>query len=155
VLNFYASPAVGSVGTNILTLQPNGNASLWGTLAQGSDRAHKTNVTPIDAESVLDKISALPISQWSYTSEQDVNHMGPMAQDFYASFGLGADAQHITTIDEGGVALAAIQALTKRVETLTTDVKRRDAENAALLERLDKLEKFFEKTKNEPRINAN
>jgi hypothetical protein len=155
VLNFYATPAVGGTGTNILTLQPNGNANLWGTLAQGSDRAHKTNVTPIDAESVLDKVSTLPISQWSYTSEQGVNHIGPMAQDFYSSFELGADAQHITTIDEGGVALAAIQALTKRVETLKTDLDRRDLENTDLRERLDKLEKLLDKTDVKPRINAN
>lgn len=42
--------------------------------------------------------------------------MGPMAQDFYAAFGLGADDRHIVTVDESGVALAAIQALNAKVE---------------------------------------
>jgi len=37
--------------------------------------------------------------------------MGPLAQDFFAAFGLGEDDKHITTIDADGVALAAIQAL--------------------------------------------
>jgi hypothetical protein len=34
-----------------------------------------------------------------------------MAQDFYAAFGVGEDDKHITSIDEDGVALAAIKAL--------------------------------------------
>jgi hypothetical protein len=37
--------------------------------------------------------------------------MGPVAQDFYAAFGLGEDEGHISTIDADGVALAAIQGL--------------------------------------------
>ncbi len=32
-----------------------------------------------------------------------------MAQDFRAAFGLGEDEKHISTLDEGGVALAAVQ----------------------------------------------
>ncbi len=38
-----------------------------------------------------------------------------MAQDFYAAFKLGEDSRHITTVDAEGVALAAIQALYKKV----------------------------------------
>jgi hypothetical protein len=34
-----------------------------------------------------------------------------MAQDFYAAFKVGEDDKHITSIDEDGVALAAIKAL--------------------------------------------
>jgi hypothetical protein len=37
--------------------------------------------------------------------------MGPMAQDFYAAFGLGEDDRHIATVDADGVALAGVQAL--------------------------------------------
>ena len=40
-----------------------------------------------------------------------------MAQDFHAAFGLnGADDKHISMVDEGGVALAAIQGLNQKVE---------------------------------------
>jgi hypothetical protein len=60
---------------------------------------------------VLDKVARLPIDRWSYKSERGVRHVGPMAQDFYAAFGVGADDKHITSIDEDGVALAAIKAL--------------------------------------------
>ena len=37
--------------------------------------------------------------------------MGPMAQDFFAAFGLGDSDKHITTVDADGVALAAIRGL--------------------------------------------
>jgi hypothetical protein len=50
-----------------------------------------------------------------------------MAQDFYAAFGVGADDRHITSIDEDGVALAAIKALRERDRVLR-------AQNAALRE---------------------
>jgi len=41
--------------------------------------------------------------------------VGPMAQDFYAAFGVGEDNRHITSIDEEGVTSAAIKALHQRV----------------------------------------
>jgi uncharacterized protein YidB (DUF937 family) len=100
-----------------------------GTWASASDRNLKTDVARIDDAAVLDKVAALPIERWSYKSERGVRHVGPMAQDFYAAFGVGEDDKHITSIDEDGVALAAIKALHARVGAL-------DAENARLRRRL-------------------
>jgi len=94
-----------------------------GTWASASDRALKTDVAGIDDAAILDKVGRLPISRWSYVTERGVRHVGPMAQDFYASFGVGEDDKHITSIDEGGVALAAIKALRTenvRLAALTT-----------------------------------
>jgi hypothetical protein len=82
-----------------------------GTWASLSDRNVKTNIVPLDDEAILGKVAALPISRWSYKSEHGVRHVGPMAQDFYAAFKVGEDDKHITSIDEDGVALAAIKAL--------------------------------------------
>jgi len=39
-----------------------------------------------------------------------VLHLGPVAQDFHAAFGLGADDKHIATVDADGVALAPSRA---------------------------------------------
>jgi hypothetical protein len=100
-----------------------------GTWASASDRNLKTAVARIDDAAVLEKVAALPIERWSYKSERGVRHVGPMAQDFYAAFGVGEDDKHITSIDENGVALAAIKALHARVGAL-------DAENARLRRRL-------------------
>jgi hypothetical protein len=87
-----------------------------------SGRTRKSNIVPLDDAAVLDKVAALSVSEWSYTAERGVRHVGPMAQDFYAAFGVGEDNRHITSIDEDGVALAAIKALR--------------AENASLRQRL-------------------
>jgi hypothetical protein len=104
-----------------------------GTWSNLSDRAMKTGIRSLDDAAILAKVSALPISEWSYTSERGVRHIGPMAQDFYAAFAVGEDDRHITSIDEDGVALAAVKAL--HVENATL----RDR-NAVLAARLAAVE---------------
>lgn len=82
-----------------------------------SDATKKENFTTVDTDTILDKISALPITQWNYIAEDDtVTHIGPTAQDFHAAFGLGKNNTSISTIDPAGVALAGIQALAKDVK---------------------------------------
>ena len=101
-----------------------------------SDRNKKKNITPADTSAVLDKVSKLPISTWSYTAEPaDVRHLGPMAQDFRASFGLGDDDRTYNAIDAHGVALAAIQALEKRVAEQGRRIERLERENRRLASR--------------------
>ena len=76
-----------------------------------AERPHaKTNIAPLDDAAVLDKV-ARSDQPLELQSEHGVRHVGPMAQDFYAAFGVGEDDRHITSIDEDGVALAAIKAL--------------------------------------------
>jgi hypothetical protein len=87
-----------------------------GAWTNNSDRALKADFTAVDAQAVLAKVAQLPIEEWSYRAEDGQRHLGPVAQDFYAAFGLGADDKHITTVDEGGVALAAIKGLNAKVE---------------------------------------
>jgi len=91
-----------------------------GSWASVSDRAAKSDVARLDDAAVLAKVEALPVTTWSYRSENPaVRHVGPMAQDFYASFHVGEDDRHITSIDEDGVALAAIKGLAQRDRELT------------------------------------
>ncbi|MBN1889354.1 MAG: tail fiber domain-containing protein [Thermoflexales bacterium] len=112
------------------TALPSGSGS-WATL---SDRAAKANLEPVDGTAVLETVARLPISTWNYKSQAErVRHMGPMAQDFYAAFGLGESERYISSVDADGVALAAIQGLHTRIETL-------EADNAELRARLDALE---------------
>jgi hypothetical protein len=76
-----------------------------------SDRNAKTAFAPIEAKRVLASVAQLPITTWSFRNETDARHIGPVAQDFHAAFGVGSDDKTISTVDEGGVALAAIQGL--------------------------------------------
>jgi hypothetical protein len=90
------------------------------TWTNASDRALKADFTAVDAQAVLAKVAQLPIDEWRYKAENGQRHLGPVAQDFYAAFGLGADDKHITTVDEGGVALAAIKGLNAKVDAQAT-----------------------------------
>ncbi len=103
-----------------------------GAWSSASDRNLKSDVSRIDDATILAKVAALPVSEWSYTSERGVRHVGPMAQDFYAAFRVGEDDRHITAIDEDGVALAAIKALHAYDTHLHADNARLHAENAGL-----------------------
>lgn len=75
-----------------------------------SDRNAKHDFQAVDSAQVLDRVRRLPISEWSYRGDA-TRHIGPTAQDFHASFGVGVDDRTISTIDAQGVALAAIQAM--------------------------------------------
>jgi Chaperone of endosialidase len=75
-----------------------------------SDRNVKERFEAVGPHAVLAAVATLPIERWSYKGEP-VRHLGPMAQDFAAAFGLGADDHHIFPLDAAGVALAAIQGL--------------------------------------------
>jgi hypothetical protein len=94
-----------------------------------SDRNQKKNIAPADTSAILDRVARLSISTWTYTNEPTtVRHLGPMAQDFRASFGLGDDDRSYHSVDAHGVALAAIQALEriaaeqeKRIDKLERD----------------------------------
>ncbi len=114
-----------------------------GTLVSTSDRNAKENFQAVDAQEVLAKVAALPVSRWNYKEDKSQQHLGPMAQDFYAAFGVGPDDKHIATVDAEGVALAAIQGLNQKLEETRAELKRRDAENAELKVRLEKLEQRF------------
>jgi hypothetical protein len=94
-----------------------------------SDRDLKENVEPVSPEEVLEKVAALPIARWNFKGESGISHMGPMAQDFHAAFGLGSDDKHIATVDADGVALAAIQGLNQKLEP---KLEQKEAEIAEL-----------------------
>ncbi len=104
-----------------------------GTWSSLSDRNAKDHFTAVTSRQILAKVLELPITKWSYKTEQGVEHIGPMAQDFHAAFGVGEDDQHITSVDEDGVALAAIQGLNQKIEA-------KDQEIHDLERRLEKLE---------------
>jgi hypothetical protein len=99
-----------------------------------SDRNLKANFGSVDPADMLHRVRDLPIATWNYTSDDaSVRHIGPMAQDFAALFGVGEDDRHIHPLDGQGVALAAIQGLVARIEEL-------HEENSRLAARVARLE---------------
>jgi len=116
-------------------LAGNGNLTITGTLTENSDVNRKTNITPVDPAELLERVAELPISTWAYKEDDQVKHLGPMAQDFYQQFGLGNSARKIATIDTSGVALAAIQGLKQELD-------RKDQEISRLRTEIERLNEF-------------
>ena len=89
-----------------------------GAWTDNSDRNLKHAFRRLNDQLILRKVAKLPITSWSYKAEPtSVRHIGPMAQDFSKTFGLGLDNKHIATLDESGVALTAVKGLTARVRS--------------------------------------
>jgi trimeric autotransporter adhesin len=119
--------------------------SSGGTWTNASSRHLKTGFQPVDPASVLERLLRLPLFDWRYADSPDEGrHLGPVAEDFHALFGLGNSPEAISTVDADGVALAAIQGLNAKLEGLIAEQSQalgalRD-ENAALQARLASLE---------------
>ncbi|HUA64600.1 MAG TPA: tail fiber domain-containing protein [Alphaproteobacteria bacterium] len=140
---------IGNAGTNgddgIIRIGTSGLQTatyLTGTVyangvALTSDRNAKQDFASVNSQDVLARVAAMPITQWSFKTDSGTRHMGPMAQDFYQAFALGSDDKHIAVVDEGGVALAAIQGLNQKLEADNTQLRQ---QNNLLAKRLDELE---------------
>lgn len=122
------------VGTGLIemTVDDAGNLEIQGTLTEGSDRDSKQDIRQLPGDAVLERLLAVPVSEWSYKAAPEQRHFGPMAQDFHAAFGLGADDRHISPRDMAGVNMAAIQELATRNRDL-------DQQNRELRSELDEL----------------
>lgn len=130
---------VGS-GVNEMQVKPGGNVSITGTLTQGSSVELKRDLAAVEGRDVLDRVMDLRIMGWTYKTDADgTRHMGPMAEDFRALFGLGADEKHLAPSDVAGVALAAIQGLNDKVDRLESDKAELQAELARLRELVETL----------------
>jgi hypothetical protein len=92
------------------------NGNTW---VNASDKNIKENFRTITSESILDKVMKLKIERWCYKADDlKIDHIGPYAQDFYKQFKLGDNDKSIATVDESGIALAAIQELNGKVQKL-------------------------------------
>lgn len=115
-----------------------------------SDRNMKENFEDINGEDLLDKIEDLPITKWNYKGNPDsVKFIGPMAQDFHKSFGLGgSDSLGISTLAFNGVNIAAVQALiarTNKIENLESTISKQGAEIKALKEEIVAIKNLLKK----------
>ena len=132
-------------GINPLTLTSAGDLTVTGTVTPSSDRNVKENFETVDHDAILERLLGLDITSWNYINDDDsVRHLGPMAQDFFASFGLGATDKGISVTDSAGVTFAAIQALHADLEAKNQEVSDVKARNQDLEERVAQLERLIE-----------
>ncbi|MFB6830704.1 tail fiber domain-containing protein [Streptomyces hydrogenans] len=73
---------------------------------------------PLTRAEILERLEKLPVSEWRYDWDPDSLHIGPMAQDWRASFGYGRRETTIDVVDAQGVLIAAVQELSRRLRRL-------------------------------------
>jgi trimeric autotransporter adhesin len=106
-----------------------------GAFACTSDRDSKEDFRRVDGEDVLAKVLQMPVHNWRYKAEAGgVRHLGPVAQDFRAAFGLGTDDKSIGMLDIDGVNMVAIQALARRTQELNAKSAEVDALKSEMAE---------------------
>ena len=145
----------GDEGENSFVIAANGPISFYtgaggagcklaagsGSWACSSDRNLKNNIRSIDSRSVLERVAQMPISEWSMKADPDGHkHIGPMAQDFFAAFGLGSSDKYIAQGDAQGVALASIQGLYALYQSVQEKLQQKDEEIQALKTQLERLQ---------------
>jgi len=103
-----------------------------------SDSNQKTAFAELDPKVILAKVANLPVMAWSYKSEADrgIRHIGPVAQDFMRLFQIGYDDKSISTIDESGVALAAVKGLKQELDERNAEVAALKRDLAAIKAKL-------------------
>jgi hypothetical protein len=110
-----------------------------------SSRLTKENFADVNGEELLTTLRAVPVTTWNYVSEgKQARHIGPMAEDFHAAFGLGTGDTTIGVQDLAGISIAAVKALEERTAELqakTAEVDELRARLLSLEERLARLEK--------------
>jgi hypothetical protein len=120
--------SISKVGTGVseFTVSANGDGRFVGKSyasehVNTSSRSSKVDFRDVQESQVLEKLASLPISSWRYKNQSESErHIGPVAEDFRATFNLG-DGKTISTVDANGVALTAIKALIKENESLRID----------------------------------
>src|ERR1051326_6878017 len=118
------SIATGSIASlNVGSLTSNSGAYLsdGGDWVNASSKELKENFATTSPQDILRRIDALPIYTWNYKAQNaSTTHIGPVAEDFHQTFGLGGEGGYkaISTIDPAGIALAGIQGLNQKLNQM-------------------------------------
>lgn len=122
--------AGGNVGCDLTVAVPS-----W-TCA--SSRTVKKDFEAVEKDALLARLQQMPVTTWNFEEGQDgVRHLGPVAEDFYAAFGLGESESSIMVQDMAGVGLAGVQALADRTDAMSERIAALEAQNTALRAELE------------------
>jgi len=119
-------------------------AGAWSIL---SDSTKKENIKPITLINYLDKLNTIEVYSWNYKSQSDsITHIGPMAQDFHATFNLGNDPTTINSGDFDGINLVLLKGLNQKlaiIENQNQKIEELEQELETLITKRLALEKML------------
>lgn len=122
--------AGGNVGCDLTVAVP--------TWTCASSRTLKENYQPVNGEDVLIRLRSVPVTTWTMIgADENVLHLGPVAEDFYQAFALGLGPTAIGMGDIDGVNLAAAKALEVRTTDLQAQLNARTTQVQALQAQVD------------------
>jgi len=126
----------------------NASGSSWNVV---SDRNRKDEFLPVDGEDLLLRLRGVPVTSWRYNAEDDgIRHIGPMAQDWHAAFGLNGDSLTINMSDIDGVNLAGVQALEERSHRQAERIEELEDRVARLEQQMIELTRMLEARSESP-----
>lgn len=115
-----------------------GNVLARGTISQLSSRTAKQDFRNTDGQVLLAKLDKMQIDTWRYKGAPATErHLGPVAEDFHAAFGLGKSNRYIAPTDMAGVALASVKALQEEIKLRDQRIEQLQAQLQALEKRVD------------------
>lgn len=124
--------AGGNVGCDLTVAVP--------TWTCASSRTLKENYAPVNGEDVLIRLRSVPVTTWTMIgADENVLHLGPVAEDFYQAFALGLGPTAIGMGDIDGVNLAAAKALEVRTTDLQAQLNARSTQVLELQAEVDAL----------------
>jgi trimeric autotransporter adhesin len=130
-----------------LTMSAGG--STWNAV---SDRNRKEMFERVDLEDILARVMRVPVTSWNYIAEgRQVRHIGPMAQDWHAAFGLNDDPLTINQGDFDGINLAAIQALERRTTEQAGRIRELEAAQARQSAEIEELRSLIRALADRPK----
>jgi hypothetical protein len=125
----------------------NGNGAfltISGVWNNASDVNKKENFVILDNNDILAKVANLSIPRWNYKGDDpSIQHIGPMAQDFYSTFHVGNNDKSISTIDPAGIALVCVKALNAQNQVLKETVNGLQSQNTQLQNSVDDLQSKY------------
>lgn len=134
---------------------PTGNLVIAGSLtANGvvypSSRSLKDGFQVVDGRDVLARLAAMPVSEWWYKSDPAASrHIGPVAEDFHAAFGLGAEGIGLNVGDVAGVTIAAVQGLWLELRDQKAAAKDQEKTLAELHQRMEEQRQLIQELRAE------
>lgn len=119
--------------------------STGGQWVDASAKNLQENSTDVDGGELLEKLVGLPVTEWNYKVDgSGVKHIGPAAQDVYATYGVGYDDKGVSAYDLAGISLAALKELYQqnkaqeiKIQELTARVGELESLARALLDKLE------------------
>ncbi|NOQ73578.1 MAG: hypothetical protein GQ574_16350 [Crocinitomix sp.] len=102
---FYTNSSL-SMGVQLLA-----GAGSWSMISDRNKKRNITLLTPLDFSPQFDSLSVL---SWNYIGHNTA-HIGPIAQDFYSTFGYGEKPYLINMIDSDGTTFLGIKKLNEEI----------------------------------------